>query len=254
MDHSALIFVALWFALSILVLVCSEIGYRAGRRAAHHEGTGAIEAAILGLLGLMLAFSFAAAQGRLEARRALAVEEANDIGTAYLRLDLLPASEQPRIRELFRRYLDARLRVYQSLPDRREAESVLSEGEGLQREIWSGTEQACHREQWTPAPMLILPAINQMIDITTARTLMLRTHNPRLVTGLLVFLAAIGAIVAGFAMSVAKTRNLLYMILFASTISITVCTVIELDHPRAGLVRGLENADKVLLQLRETMK
>src|SRR5206468_8032144 len=139
------------------------------------------------------------------------------------RLDLLPASEQAPLRDLFRQYLKTRLRVYQSV-DFREMESVLNEANKLQGEIWSRTEKACHQEPWTPAPMLLLPAVNAMIDATTARTLMLRTHNPAVVTGLLVFLAAISALVAGFAMSVAKSRNLLHMTLYAITISITVCT------------------------------
>jgi hypothetical protein len=84
------------------ILACLEIGYRIGRYSsgkyskAAHEGIGVIEAAIFALLGLLLGFSFSGGTSRLEAKRQLVVQEANAIGTAYLRLDELPANEQPR--------------------------------------------------------------------------------------------------------------------------------------------------------------
>ena len=73
-----------------------------------HEGIGVIEASIFALLGLLLGFSFAGGTSRLDERRELIVKEANAVSTAYLRLDLLPAAEQPEMRHLFRVYLDTR--------------------------------------------------------------------------------------------------------------------------------------------------
>jgi hypothetical protein len=99
-------------ALSAGVLVLLEIGRRIGVCQLAEEGEtaskglGAIEGAIFGLLGLILAFSFSGALTRFDARRHLVVEEANDIGTAWLRVALLPADAQPPMRDLFRRYLD----------------------------------------------------------------------------------------------------------------------------------------------------
>jgi len=91
------------------IVVCVEVGYRLGRRRSEelaHVGIGAIEAAVFALLGLLLAFSFAGGNSRLDTRRQLIIEEANAIGTAYLRLDML-AADQPEMRRLFREYLDA---------------------------------------------------------------------------------------------------------------------------------------------------
>src|SRR6266849_4254262 len=113
---------AVWLSASLFlgILACLEIGYRRGRRTLAAEsdatsaGISAIEAAVFGLLGLIIAFSFGGAATRLEARRQQIAQEANAIGTAYLRLDLLPEIEQPTLRDLFRRYLDARLRVYEN--------------------------------------------------------------------------------------------------------------------------------------------
>src|SRR5258707_7736482 len=100
------------------MVACLEIGYRVGQRRAltdvsAHQGIGAIEGAIFALLGLLLGFAFAGATSRLDARRQLIVREVNAIGTAYLRLDVLPAADQPELRRLFRTYLESRVRVYE---------------------------------------------------------------------------------------------------------------------------------------------
>ena len=80
-------------------------------------GASLVDAAVTGILGLLIAFTFAGAQSRLDARRQLIVRETNIIGTAYLRLDLLPPEDQPAIRQLFRDYVDARLRMHDGLLD-----------------------------------------------------------------------------------------------------------------------------------------
>src|SRR6185436_12430539 len=116
-----------------------EIGRRIGiRRVAVdaegvREGAGAVEGAVFGLLGLLLAFTFSGAASRFDERRHLIVEEANAIGTAYLRLDLLPAEEQPPLRDLFRSYLDSRLAAYRKLPDIKAAMTELNHSAQLQR-------------------------------------------------------------------------------------------------------------------------
>jgi len=108
--------VALSVGLAVGIAVCLEVGFRVGKRymqrdpESAHEGIGAIEGSVFALLGLLLAFSYAGATDRLVFRRNLIMEEANRIGVAYLRLDLLPATEQPDLRRLFRDYLDARVR------------------------------------------------------------------------------------------------------------------------------------------------
>src|SRR5262249_10490980 len=100
-------------------LATLELGRRLGQRAeAHgHEGTGAGRGgpAVSGLRGLVIALTFSGAVDRLDSRRKLVAVEANAVGTAWLRLDLLPADTQPQLRDLFRRYLDTRLRRFRAL-------------------------------------------------------------------------------------------------------------------------------------------
>jgi hypothetical protein len=76
-----------------------------------------VEGSVFGLLGLLVAFTFSGASSRFDTRRHLIVEETNAIGTAYLRLDVLPSTVQPALRDSFRRYLDSRLAIYRKLPD-----------------------------------------------------------------------------------------------------------------------------------------
>ncbi len=109
---------------------------RAGIMAGGAAGVTAVEAAIFALLGLLIAFTFQGAAGRFDVRRGLIVQEANNIGTAWLRIDLLPASAQPGMRALFRQYLDSRLETYRKIPDLAAVQNELARTAQLQDQIW----------------------------------------------------------------------------------------------------------------------
>ena len=171
--------IALFFAM----VACLELGYRIGSYASRkvetaHEGTSTIHAAVFALLGLLLAFTFANGISHLDQRRQLIIQESNAIGTAYLRLDLLPANQQLEMRHLFRQYLDARLGMYESLPDLTAAGEELEQAARLQREIWSRAIAAGRENRTQDINRLLLPALNDMIDVTTSRTIALHTHMP----------------------------------------------------------------------------
>ena len=100
------------------------------------------------------------------------VEETNDIGTAYLRLDLLPADAQPVLRESFRRYLDARIEIYRKLPDIAAAKDQLAKADEVQIQIWrQAVAASLSKDAPPPAAILLLPVLNAMIDITTTQVL-----------------------------------------------------------------------------------
>jgi len=103
--------------LFVGVLAFLELGRRIGRRriaSGGEAGFGAVESAVFGLMGLLIAFTFSGAAGRFDARRDLVTREANAIGTAWLRIDLVPGEAQAKLRDLFRRYLDSRLATYRN--------------------------------------------------------------------------------------------------------------------------------------------
>ncbi len=259
MDHTLQSTVST-LALFCGMLVLLEIGRRiAVRRMARdpegaRAGIGAIEGAVFGLLGLLIAFTFSGAASRFDTRRQLIVEETNDIGTAYLRLDLLPADAQPALRESFRRYVDSRLDVYRKLPDVAAAKEALLNTTKLQGEIWRQAVAANRAQGVSPAaPMLLLPALNAMIDITTTRTMAAQIHPPVIIFAMLFGLALASSLLAGYGMAGGKARSWLHMLCFPAVIAVAIYVILDMEYPRLGLIR-VDAFDQALVELRESMK
>jgi len=216
-------------------------------------GFGALEGAIFGLLGLLVAFTFSGAATRFETKAQLIVDEANAIGTAYLRIDLLPAVAQPALRQAFRRYADTRVKVYEKLPDIQAAKVEMSRAVALQKEIWALAVAAC-REISTPATVtLVMSSLNEMIDITTTRTVALQRHTPPIILALLAVVSLVCSFLAGFDAAGRKARSWVHTLGFAAILAVTFYVILDLDHPRAGLIR-LTSVDQVLVELRGSMK
>jgi hypothetical protein len=242
------------------MLLLLEIGRRIGTHRLLQDpegaraGTGAIEGAVFALLGLLIAFTFSGAASRFDSRRALIIEETNAIGTAYLRLDLLPASAQLSLRDLFRQYVDARLEAYRKIPDLQAALAELDKATRLQGEIWSQAVAAGRIEGAPPpATMLLLPALNQMIDITTTRTMAVKTHPPVIIFVMLFGLALASALLAGHGMAGSKSRSWIHLLSFAAVMAVLIYVILDIEFPRLGLIR-VDAFDQVLVELRESMK
>ncbi|MET0754553.1 MAG: hypothetical protein ABWY48_00445 [Pseudoxanthomonas sp.] len=246
-------------ALFLGMLLFSEIGRRIGvARIARDpdgltRGAGAAEAAVFGLLGLLIAFSFSGAASRFEARRHLIAEETNAIGTAYLRVDLLPADAQPEIRKLFGRYVDTRIATYADAEDLAATKARIAEGETLQGAIWKKSVAALQRpDAAPPATIMLVPALNEMIDITTTRVVATQNHPPVAVFLLLAGLSLIGAMLVGYGTSLNRDRSWLHNGAFAAILALTVYVIVDLEFPRLGLIR-IHEADRILIDLRKTM-
>jgi len=237
------------------LLAFLEIGWRIGLASKAKDGkepaAGAVDAAVYGLMGLLIAFTFSGAASRFEARRHLIVEEANAIGTAYLRLDLLSAEPQAALKEKFRQYVDSRLEVYRKMSDVAAAKAEFARSQNLQAEIWAGAVAASRAILPQPAAMLLLPALNQMIDITTTRTVAVQNHPPSIIFIMLISLALLSALLAGFSMAGSKSR--IHMLVFAAILAITVYVIFDLEYPRLGLIQ-IDAADQVLVEVRQGMK
>jgi hypothetical protein len=251
-----LLALGLFFGMVLL----QEYGRRIGARRLAKDpeglraGIGTIEGAVFALLGLLIAFTFSGAAARFDARRALIVEETNAIGTAYLRLDLLPMDAQPALREKFREYVDARLGVYQKLPDVAAAKEALSAANNLQGEIWRQAVAASRAGGAAPpAPMLLLPALNAMIDITTTRTMATLIHPPPVVFILLFGVALAGALLAGYAMAERTSTSWLHVIGLALVTAIAIYVILDIEYPRLGFIR-VDEFDRALMELRASMK
>ena len=253
-EQYAVLFVGLLF---LGMLVCLEIGLRLGRRTKVAEGAkqglGIIEGAMFTLLGLLVAFTFSGAAERFEGRRHLIVEEANDIGTAYLRVDLLPADAQPEIRDLFQRYVDSRIETYRGFRDRAKAQQDIAKSQALQNELWQKSVAAAARSNNAAATMLLLPALNAMIDITTTRIAATENHPPAVIFAMLAAVALVSALAAGFEMGGSANRSWLHIVGYALILSVSVYVIIDLEFPRRGLIR-VDAFDHYITDVRSSMK
>jgi hypothetical protein len=240
------------------MLFSLEIGRRYGLRKIRQDpdgaktGLGAIDGAMFGLLGLLIAFTFSGAMSRFDVRRQLIVEETNAIGTAYLRLDLLPPDRQPALRESFRRYVDSRLKIYQLLPDLEAAKKELARSADMQGEIWRQAVSGCKESPSPQAVMLLLPALNQMIDITTTRTMAGQTHPPAIVFVMLAVMALSSSALAGYGMAGSKIRSWIHTLLFSAVTALTFYVILDLEYPRVGTIR-VDAFDQALADLRQSM-
>lgn len=255
------VMIALFSTLGLLLamLVFIEIGWRSGNAQLRNnpdglpKGVGIAEGAVFGLLGLVIAFTFSGAATRFEARRHLITEEVNAIGTAYLRIDLLSTEVQPELRELFRRYTTVRATVYSNVTDSAATQAKLAESTALQTAIWQKVVAESRKpETPTPTTMLLLPALNQMIDITSTRVMATENHPPTVVFALLGGLCLIGSLLVGYAMAENRKRNMRHSIAFATILALAAFVIIDLDFPRVGLIR-IDAADHMLSDLAATM-
>jgi hypothetical protein len=251
---------SLWYSASLFLAVVSAllIGRRVGARRSRDDaegaraGVGAVEGAVFGLMGLLIAFTFSGAAARFDARRDLIVDEANAIGTAWLRIDLLPASAQPALRQAFRDYLDSRIATYRHLSDPAAAKQEATRSTHLQGEIWALAVAAGREPGMQQATMLLLPALNEMIDITTTRAMAIEMHPPQVVFGMLFSLTVVAALLAGTAMGGGRSPSWLHMIGFAAVMAISAYVILDMEFPRRGLIR-IDRFDHLLVDLRATM-
>ena len=239
------------------MLVMLEVGRRTGiRRIARGNQAdlasgAALNASVFALLGLLLAFTFSGAASRFETRRQLIVEEANTLGTCYLRLDLIPASGQAALREKLKQYLDVRLAAYTN-PDVDAGRQQLAQAASIQHELWTQALMASRAPDATPdGGRLLLPALNTLIETTTKQTLATEMHPPMIVLAMLVALMLVSSLLAGLSLAQATRRNWIQVLCFAAVLSITFYVILDLEFPRLGWLR-LD--DRPLVELRQTMK
>jgi uncharacterized protein YneF (UPF0154 family) len=256
-------YIALLTALGLIVgiAIAIEVGRRIGQRTMTKDpegafrGTGGVEGAVYGLFGLLLAFTFSGAAARFEARRHLVTEEANAIGTAYLRIDVLPPDARPAMRALFKDYTSIRSTIYQQVNTNWELAKAENERSiQLQQQIWDlATTSVQRTDAFGAAPMLVLPSLNAMIDITTTRNTELSNHPPFILYILFLALSIIVSLLIGYNQAPDKRRKWLHSFVFATVTACTFYVIIDLEFPRLGLIR-VDHFDAVLINLSESMK
>lgn len=216
-----------------------EAGFRAGRRVGGDTNlaggqVGAIQGAILGLLGLLLAFSFAAAGARFIERQDLIVAEANAIGTAYLRADLLDEPHRSELRAALKHYTEQRLEVSRTLGYGR-THAALEEVPRLHARIWRAAMAGVAAR---PTAMIgVLPPVNEVIDLHSTRVAAGMKRLPPIVMGLLIASSVLAVGVMGYGCGIGRERRAPLTSALALLIGAALWITIDLDHPRAGLIK-----------------
>lgn len=243
-------------ALFLAMLLFLELGRQVGLRQAAKNGTAGptgvavIDGAVFGLLSLLIGFTFSGATTRFDARRTLIAQAVNAIGTAWDRIDVLPAEPQPAIRAGFRTYMDALIATFTDTA-RIDPFNHPASMTAAQKDIWSRSVVATVAADGEKARMLLLPALNEMFVAVERERLARRMHPPTVIYMMLGLAALAASLFGGYAMSAAPRRNWLYVVGVAATVSITAYVILELESPRLGLIQ-VDAHD--LAQLRANMQ
>jgi hypothetical protein len=236
----------LWMVIGgsiILFALLAELGYRIGRRSREKidaDGKsyiGTIQGALLGLLALLLGFTFAMAMSRFDTRKSLMLEEANAIGTAYLRAQLYPESRRQDVADHFRRYVDVRLEFYRAGNDEKKIEEARKKTEKIHDQLWSFAT-AWGQEDSRSIPMgLFLESLNEVIDMHAKRLTAMKNHVPEIILILLYFVAMAAIGLLGYGCGVGGSRNYLVTFLVPIVIAAVILVIFDLDRPRRGLIK-----------------
>jgi hypothetical protein len=247
-----------WLALLGGMLLSMEAGMRLRARHLHAaqtdtSGSIAVHGAVFALLGLVIAFTFSGAATRFDHRRDLVVEEANDIGTAYLRIELLPEAARGPLQDKFREYMDSRLETYRAGTDFVRINQLLQQTARQQSEIWKLALAAIDDASSPPVAALILPSLNDMFDIVTTRTTAIQIHPPAAVWIMLGGLTLVCSFLVGYDLGGSVRRNWLHVLTFALLFSLTLYVIIDMEFPRVGFIR-VSAMDRVLQDVRDSMR
>jgi hypothetical protein len=238
-----------------IVLGTTLLGIVTGRRLREHADTlrepfGVVQAALAGLVGLILAFGLTMAVGRYDARRGAVVAEANAIGTTYLRAQTLREPLRTRSLDDLVRYTDTTIRVSEAVPGSAAEEAAIRDGERLQRSLWGLAGEALAESPTDSAPRLYVETLNEMIDMQTVHTSALNNRVPTAVLVVEVVGAAVALGVLALYLAI-LARGWVTIVLAAAFVSMLLLITFDLDRPTRGLVRV---PDSPLIDLRASME
>jgi hypothetical protein len=196
-----------------------------------------VNATVFGLLSLLIAFTFSGANTRFEARRELVKEQINALGTAWMRLDLLPAQDREPARTLFRRYVDGLSEAPKRILDREAFAHIVKALAQIQDQLWRLSVKAAESEGNVYVPTLVLPPLNQAFDLSNSRLMAARTHVQPALIGFLLVLAVLSAVIVGQSQSIAGDADFTYMVIFSAVVALALYVILDLEFPSVGLIR-----------------
>jgi hypothetical protein len=257
MTSAPLDFIPLWalfLAFVVFLALAVEVGYRLGkwRRSLisdeKEQPVGAMVASILGLVALVLGFTFSLAANRFDARRMAVLEEANAIGTTYLRARLLSDPERVEITRLLREYVAVRIAGTTPGGD---TEQALARSEELHELLWVQAASAAQKDTDSVMTGIFIQSLNETIDLHAKRVLVgLRSRIPIVIWIGLYGLAMLGMAAVGYQSALAATRRSPMMLGLVLTFAVVLILIADLDRGQEGLLRISQQS---MLDLQQSM-
>ncbi len=243
--------------LFVLLIVIYIFGYRLRTRSIKNhpeqniEDLGAINGTLLGLLALLLAFTFGMSNSRYDTRRQLIIEEANNIGTVILRTDIYPDSMRQRMRAMLKDYVEARIAFYQAGMSTEKIISEYKKANEISSQLWSTIAAYSKVDNITTRTSELIPALNAMIDITTTRRAAGEATIPDSIMYFLFMLCLCSSFLLGYDRK--NKFDWIVVIGFALMLSMTVFTIIDLDRPRSGII-NMDKPNEKIIELKQMFK
>jgi len=228
-------------SLAAIVLGATALGAFLGRRVRHlseslSEPFGVLQAALLGVVGLILAFGLSLAVSRYEDRRQAIVDEANAIGATYLRAQTLSEPERSRSLRLLISYTESAIRLSDYAPASSQEDAAAVTEDAIQRRLWGLNGQALAHAPVASAPRLYEEALNVMIDAQGTRVAALNNRVPNAVLFLEVLGAALAlGLLAAYLAIVG--RGVVAVFLAAMLVTMLLYITSDLDRPTRGPIR-----------------
>jgi len=247
--------IVLPMSIAVLLLIALEIGYRLGRwRHVHYVDekdipVGAMVGSVLGLLALVLGFTFSLAASRFDARRLVVLDEANAIGTTYLRSQFLESPQREEVGQLLREYVDLRI---MSTERSSKVADMVSKSESVQAKLWQDAVKASATAPRSIPVGLFVESLNEMIDLHAKRLLAgLRSRVPVSIWIALTSLAFLSMAAVGYQSGLAATRRSPAMVGLVIAFSSVIFLIADLDRGQEGF---LQVSQQALIDVKRSME
>ena len=240
----------------VVLLFATELGYRVGLRVSldlNYVGEsqlGTISGASLGLLALLLGFTFAMSLSRYDVRKRLVTEEANALSTAYLRSRNLPQQEANEIATLLRRYVEVRLEFFKAGISHEDLNRIEKETEQLQDQLWTRASASLAKDDRHVTTGLFIESLNEALELEKERLAAMANHVPQSVLLLLFTVATIALVCVGYGCGLGKARHWFSTTMFALLLVLVITIIMDVDRPRRGLIKVSQDS---MIRLRQSL-
>ncbi len=247
---SLTITICLFIAIIVFYWLAGMIALKRKSKNVAEDNVSPVESSLLGLLALLLAFTFSMSASRYDTRRHILIDEANNIGTAILRADLYADTSRLAFRNDFKDYVEARIAFYDAGVNKKKINNAQKATDVISDRIWKRAALLAQNKENLIASNQMIPALNAMIDIVTSRNAAGKATVPDSILWMLFLLCLISSFIMGYHKN---HTSKFVIIVFSLMISACIYLIIDLDRPRQGLI-NIDAANSYIVDLRKMFK